>query len=115
MHSRFDTEARIAVAQATDIARELGHREVGPDHLLLGLLANMRGRRTPPSPTTVCGSTPPETSWPTTTSPPTTTPTTTPTRRTSPTVSTTTATPSVRSGSISTASARPSGRTSGPT
>ncbi len=43
MHSRFDTEARIAVAQATDIARELGHSEVGPDHLLLGLLANMRG------------------------------------------------------------------------
>jgi hypothetical protein len=44
MHPRFDTEARIAVAQATDLARELGHREVGPDHLLLGLLANTRGR-----------------------------------------------------------------------
>jgi hypothetical protein len=43
MQSRFDTEARIAVAQATDIARELGHSQVGPDHLLLGLLANMRG------------------------------------------------------------------------
>jgi len=43
MHPRFDTEARIAVAQATDLARELGHREVGPDHLLLGLLANTRG------------------------------------------------------------------------
>ena len=43
MHSRFDTEARIAVAQAADIARELGHTEVGPDHLLLGLLANARG------------------------------------------------------------------------
>jgi hypothetical protein len=43
MYSRFDTEARIAVAQATDIARELGHSQVGPDHLLLGLLANMRG------------------------------------------------------------------------
>ena len=43
MHSRFDTESRIAVAQATDIARELGHQEVGPDHLLLGLLANPRG------------------------------------------------------------------------
>ena len=43
MHSRFDTEARIAVAQAADIARELGHTEVGPDHLLLGLLANPRG------------------------------------------------------------------------
>jgi hypothetical protein len=43
MHARFDTESRIAVAQATDIARELGHREVGPGHLLLGLLANPRG------------------------------------------------------------------------
>jgi hypothetical protein len=43
MHTRFDTEARIAVTQAVDLARELGHREVGPDHLLLGLLANPRG------------------------------------------------------------------------
>jgi hypothetical protein len=43
MHTRFDTEARVAVAQAVDIARELGHREVGPGHLLLGLLANPRG------------------------------------------------------------------------
>src|SRR4051794_17034146 len=43
MNTRFDTESRIAVAQATDIARELGHREVGPGHLLLGLLANPRG------------------------------------------------------------------------
>jgi hypothetical protein len=43
MYTRFDTESRIAVAQATDIARELGHREVGPGHLLVGLLANPRG------------------------------------------------------------------------
>jgi hypothetical protein len=43
MNTRFDTESRIAVAQATDIAGELGHREVGPGHLLLGLLANPRG------------------------------------------------------------------------
>ena len=43
MYNRFDTESRIAVAQAADIARELGHREVGPGHLLLGLLANPRG------------------------------------------------------------------------
>jgi hypothetical protein len=43
MYTRFDTESRIAVAQATDIARELGHAEVGPGHLLLGLLANPRG------------------------------------------------------------------------
>jgi hypothetical protein len=43
MHSRFDTESRIAVTQAADIARELGHQEIGPGHLLLGLLANPRG------------------------------------------------------------------------
>src|SRR4051812_14387763 len=43
MHARFDTESRIAVAQAADLAREMGHREVGPGHLLLGLLANPRG------------------------------------------------------------------------
>jgi len=30
--------------QAIDEARELGHAEVGPDHVLLGLLANVRGR-----------------------------------------------------------------------
>jgi hypothetical protein len=43
MYSRFDPEARIAVMQATEEARELGHSEVGPDHVLLGLLSNMRG------------------------------------------------------------------------
>jgi hypothetical protein len=43
MYTRFDTDARVAATQAADIARELGHREVGPDHLLLGLLANPRG------------------------------------------------------------------------
>jgi Clp amino terminal domain, pathogenicity island component len=43
MHTRFDTESRIAVVQAADIARELGHHEVGPGHLLAGLLANPRG------------------------------------------------------------------------
>ena len=43
MQTRFDTEARIAVAQAADIARELGHREVTSGHLLAGLLANPRG------------------------------------------------------------------------
>jgi hypothetical protein len=43
MRTPFDTEARIAVTQATDIARELGHSQVGPDHLVLGLLANLRG------------------------------------------------------------------------
>jgi hypothetical protein len=43
MSHRFDTESRIAVAQAADIAREMGHRQVGPGHLLAGLLANPRG------------------------------------------------------------------------
>jgi hypothetical protein len=43
MSNRFDTESRIAVAQAADIAREMGHRQVGPGHLLAGLLANPRG------------------------------------------------------------------------
>lgn len=43
MYTRFDPEARIAVMQAIDEARELGHSEVGPDHVLLGLLANVRG------------------------------------------------------------------------
>jgi len=43
MFSRFDPEARIAVMQATEEARELGHSEVGPDHVLLGMLSNMRG------------------------------------------------------------------------
>ncbi len=43
MYTRLDQEARIAVMQATDEARELGHSEVGADHVLLGLLANVRG------------------------------------------------------------------------
>lgn len=43
MFNRFDTETRIAVMQAIDAARELGHHQVGTDHLLLGLLANARG------------------------------------------------------------------------
>lgn len=43
MLNRFDTETRIAVMQAIDEARELGHDQVGTDHLLLGLLANARG------------------------------------------------------------------------
>ena len=43
MFNRLNPEARIAVMQATDVARQLGHTEVGPDHVLLGLLANVRG------------------------------------------------------------------------
>jgi Clp amino terminal domain, pathogenicity island component len=43
MFNRLNPEARIAVMQAIDEARELGHAEVGADHVLLGLLANVRG------------------------------------------------------------------------
>ncbi len=43
MYPRLDHEARIALAQAADEARTLGHSQVGLDHLLLGLLANVRG------------------------------------------------------------------------
>jgi Clp amino terminal domain, pathogenicity island component len=43
MFNRMNPEARIAVMQAIDEARELGHAEVGADHVLLGLLANVRG------------------------------------------------------------------------
>lgn len=38
-----DPEIRIAMLQATEERRELGHDLLGPDHLLLGLLANVRG------------------------------------------------------------------------
>ena len=66
MQSRFDTEARIAVAQAADIARELGHTR-GRSRPPPARPARQRrgGRRTPPSPTTACGSTPHARSWPT--------------------------------------------------
>ncbi|MFC6704321.1 Clp protease N-terminal domain-containing protein [Flexivirga alba] len=39
----MDSEIRIAMMQATEERRELGHDLLGPDHLLLGLLANVRG------------------------------------------------------------------------
>jgi hypothetical protein len=42
MYSRLDTQARIALMQAADEARDLGHPTVGPEHLLLGLLADRR-------------------------------------------------------------------------
>ena len=42
MISRLDHQARIALMQAADEARDLGHPTVGPEHLLLGLLADRR-------------------------------------------------------------------------
>jgi Clp amino terminal domain, pathogenicity island component len=43
MFNRLNPEARIAMMQAIDEARDLGHAEVGAAHVLLGLLANVRG------------------------------------------------------------------------
>lgn len=43
MFRSMDSEIRIAMIQATEERRELGHDLLGPDHLLLGLLANVRG------------------------------------------------------------------------
>ena len=42
MYSRLDHQARIALMQGADEARDLGHPTVGPEHLLLGLLADRR-------------------------------------------------------------------------
>lgn len=42
MHSRLDHQARIALMQAADEARDLGHSTLGPEHLLLGILADRR-------------------------------------------------------------------------
>jgi hypothetical protein len=39
-----DTESKIAFVQAAEEARELGHPALGADHLVLGLLTNVRGR-----------------------------------------------------------------------
>jgi len=39
----MDSELRIAMLQAIEERRELDHELLGPDHLLLGLLANVRG------------------------------------------------------------------------
>lgn len=43
MFRSVDSEIRIAMMQAVEERRELGHDLLGPDHLLLGLLANVRG------------------------------------------------------------------------
>ncbi|WP_018157869.1 Clp protease N-terminal domain-containing protein [Demetria terragena] len=37
-------ELKITLTQAGDEAREHGHREIGPDHLLVAMLTNVRGR-----------------------------------------------------------------------
>lgn len=43
MFERFRTDAREATVLAQDQARELGHRHIGTEHLLLGLLAHGEG------------------------------------------------------------------------
>ncbi len=43
MFEKFDPELRIALMQAASESREMGHRTIGPEHLLLGLLTNVRG------------------------------------------------------------------------
>lgn len=42
-----NSEVGIAMMQAHEVAGELGHAEVGPDHLLLALTANLRGTSQP--------------------------------------------------------------------
>lgn len=43
MFGQMDQEFRIAMMQAAEEQKELGHDVLGADHLLLGLLANVRG------------------------------------------------------------------------
>jgi len=43
MFDRLNPEVRIALMQAADEVRELGDHRLGPEHLLLGLLTNVRG------------------------------------------------------------------------
>jgi ATP-dependent Clp protease ATP-binding subunit ClpC len=43
MYERFSTEARQSVAEAQVQARLLGHRHIGSEHLLLGVLAQGEG------------------------------------------------------------------------
>ncbi|RNI20702.1 Clp protease N-terminal domain-containing protein [Flexivirga caeni] len=43
MFRPMDSELRIATMQAMEERAELGHELLGPDHLLLGLLSNVRG------------------------------------------------------------------------
>lgn len=44
MFPMHNTEMRIAMMQAADEARTHGHGPIGTDHLLLGILSNLRGR-----------------------------------------------------------------------
>lgn len=43
MFRPMNAEMRIALMQAMEERQELGHELLGPDHLLLGLLSNVRG------------------------------------------------------------------------
>ena len=43
MFERFSDEARLAIGQAAEEARRLGHDFIGTEHLLLGLLAGRSG------------------------------------------------------------------------
>lgn len=43
MFGTRNPELKIALTQAVDEARELGHPEIGPDHLVLAMLTNVRG------------------------------------------------------------------------
>ena len=38
-----NSELGVAMMQAHEVAAELGHPEIGPDHILLGLTTNLRG------------------------------------------------------------------------
>lgn len=43
MFNLRNSELGVAIMQAHEVAAELGHPEVGPDHILLGLTTNLRG------------------------------------------------------------------------
>ncbi|MHB8694901.1 MAG: Clp protease N-terminal domain-containing protein [Solirubrobacteraceae bacterium] len=43
MFERFTERARLVVVLAQEAARDLGHREIGTEHVLLGLLAEREG------------------------------------------------------------------------
>ena len=43
MFHLHNSELGVAVMQAHEMAAELGHPEVGPDHILVGLTTNLRG------------------------------------------------------------------------
>ncbi|TWP38011.1 Clp protease N-terminal domain-containing protein [Leekyejoonella antrihumi] len=43
MFDRISSEIRIAIIQASGESREMQHDSIGPEHVLLGLLTNVRG------------------------------------------------------------------------